>query len=94
MSEAVTVSGTPMLTLSDGGTAVYAGGSGTSALIFSYPVGTGDTSVSILEVTAVNLPNGTTVKNALGAAANLSIARSSLQFDTRPTGDEGHRIDP
>jgi hypothetical protein len=86
-----------MLTLSDGGTAVYAGGSGTSALIFSYPVGTGDTSVSIPEVTAINLPNGTTVKNALGAAANLSIAstaRSGLQFDTRPTGDERRRVDP
>lgn len=94
MSEAVTVSGTPMLTLSDGGTAVYTGGSGTSALIFSYPVGTGDASVSIPEVTAVYLPNGASVKNSLGAAANLSIARSSLQFDTRPTGDEGRRVDP
>ena len=39
MSEAVTVTGTPTLTLNDGGTATYAGGSGTSALTFSYTVG-------------------------------------------------------
>ena len=42
MSEAVTVNtsgGTPTLTLNDGGTATYTGGSGTNALTFSYTVG-------------------------------------------------------
>ena len=39
LSEAVTVAGgTPTLTLNDGGTATYTGGSGTSALTFSYTV--------------------------------------------------------
>ena len=33
--------GTPTLTLSNGGTASYTGGSGTNALIFSYTVGAG-----------------------------------------------------
>ena len=35
LNESVTVSGTPTLVLNDGGTATYAGGSGTSALTFS-----------------------------------------------------------
>ena len=40
LSEAVTVTGgTPTLSLSNGGTASYSGGSGTGALTFSYTVG-------------------------------------------------------
>ena len=35
--------GTPTLTLNDGGTATYSGGSGTNALTFSYTVGPGRT---------------------------------------------------
>ena len=46
MSEAVTVAGTPTLSLNDGGTATYIGGSGTSALTFSYTVSASDTAVS------------------------------------------------
>ncbi len=38
MSEAVNVTGTPTLTLNDGGTASYVSGSGTSTLVFSYTV--------------------------------------------------------
>src|SRR6202034_1057502 len=44
MSEAVTVNttgGTPTLTLNEGGQATYSGGSGTSALTFSYTVAAG-----------------------------------------------------
>ena len=52
-SEAVTVSGTPTLTLNDGGTATYTGGSGTNALTFSYTVAAGQ-NTSALAVTAVN----------------------------------------
>ena len=44
LSEAVTVAGgTPTLTLNDGGTATYTGGSGTNALTFSYTVAPGRT---------------------------------------------------
>ena len=38
MTEVVTVTGTPTLSLNDGGTATYTGGSGTGALTFSYTV--------------------------------------------------------
>ena len=38
MSEAATVTGTPTLTLNDGGTASYVSGSGSSTLVFSYTV--------------------------------------------------------
>ena len=54
LSEAVTVAGgTPTLTLNDGGTATYTGGSGTSALTFSYTVAAGQNTAD-LAVTAVN----------------------------------------
>ena len=44
LSEAVTVAGgTPTLTLNDGGTATYTGGSGSNALTFSYTVAPGRT---------------------------------------------------
>ena len=55
LSEAVTVAGgTPTLTLNDGGTATYTGGSGSNALTFSYTVGAGQNTAD-LAVTAVNL---------------------------------------
>ena len=85
MSEAVTVAGTPTLSLNDGGVATYTGGSGTSALTFSYTVGAGDGSVAALAIAGVNLPNGATIHNGAGAAANLSGAATTLsgvQIDT------------
>jgi hypothetical protein len=97
MSEAVTVSGTPQLMLSDGSTAIYTGGSVNNALIFSFTAGADETNVSVPEVAGVNLPHGATVKDALGAAANLSIAsiaRSGLRFDKRATGNESRHVDP
>ncbi len=84
LSEAVTVAGgTLTLTLNDGGTATYTGGSGTDALTFSYTVGAGQ-NTSDLTVTAVNL-NSATVKDGAGNAANLSLtglAQTGLQIDT------------
>jgi hypothetical protein len=84
LSEAVTVAGgTPTLTLNDGGTATYTGGSGTNALTFSYTVAGGQ-STADLAVTAVNLGTAT-VKDGAGNAANLSGAVTSpagtLQID-------------
>ena len=72
--------GTPTLTLNDGGTATYSGGSGTSALTFSYTVGAGQ-NTSDLTVTAVNL-NAATITDGAGNAANLS-----------PAGDQGRHAD-
>ncbi|WP_426424846.1 VPS10 domain-containing protein [Bradyrhizobium genosp. A] len=85
LSEAVTVAGgTPTLTLNDGGVATYSGGSGSSALTFSYTVAAGQNTPD-LTVTAVNL-NSATVKDAAGNAANLAGAvknpSGTLQIDT------------
>ena len=74
LNKAVTVTGTPTLTLNDGATATYTGGSGTSALTFSYTVAASDSTVPTLAITKVNLPSGATVKDAAGNAANLSGA--------------------
>ena len=61
-SEAVfvdTSGGTPTLSLSSGGAATYTGGSGTTALSFSYTVGASD-NASDLTITALNA-NGATL---------------------------------
>ena len=85
LNEAVTVAGgAPTLTLNDGGTATYSGGSGSGALTFSYTVAAGQTTAD-LAVTAVNL-NSATVANGAGTAANLTGAvtnlAGTLQIDT------------
>jgi hypothetical protein len=67
-----TTGGTPTLTLNDGGTATYTGGSGTGALAFSYTVAAGQ-NTSDLTVTALNL-NGGTIKDAAGNAAVVTGA--------------------
>ena len=78
-----TSGGTPTLTLNDGGTATYNGGSGTNALTFSYTVGAGQNTPDLM-VTAINL-DGATVQDGAGNAANLSLAglsQGSPQIDT------------
>ena len=94
LSEAVTVAGgTPKLTLNDGGTATYTGGSGTNALTFSYTVGAGQNTPA-LAATGINL-NSATVADGAGNAANLSLSgltQSGPQIDTSaPTGRRGRR---
>ena len=84
LSEAVTVaSGTPTLTLNDGGTATYTGGSGSTALTFSYTVASGQ-NTSDLSAIAVNL-GAATITDAAGNAADLSLNslnQSGPQIDT------------
>lgn len=83
-NKAVTVTGTPALSLNDGGTASYVSGSGTSALTFRTTVASTDKDTSALAVTGVNLPSGASIKDASGVAANLSGATktfSGLQID-------------
>jgi hypothetical protein len=86
MSEAVTVAGgMPTLTLNDGGTATYVGGSGEDALTFSYTVSAGQNTTD-LTVTTVNL-NGATIKDSSGNAAFLPGTLNptgTLQIDTTP----------
>ncbi|WP_428486956.1 hypothetical protein [Rhodopila sp.] len=78
-SKAVNVDATggmPTLTLNDGGTATYASGSSTNALVFDYITAAGQT-VPALAVTAANL-NGATVSDAAGNMANLTGAATAL----------------
>ena len=70
----VSVTGTPTLSLNTGGTATYAGGSGTNTLVFSYTVNSTDSTVSGLAITRANLPHGASIKDGAGNAANLSGA--------------------
>jgi hypothetical protein len=86
-SENVTVNttgGTPTLTLNDGGTATYTGGSGTGALTFTYTVAAGQNTPD-LAVTALNF-NGATIKDAAGNTAVVTGAATNpagtLQIDT------------
>jgi hypothetical protein len=76
--ESVTVTGTPTLTLNDGGTATYLAGNGTNALTFTYTVGSGDATGSALAITQANLPNGATITDGAGNAANLSGALTTF----------------
>ena len=79
--------GTPTLTLNDGGTATYTGGSGTNALTFSYTVGAGQ-NTSALAATAVNL-NSATITDGAGNAANLSLTGLTQSG----TADRHHHAD-
>ncbi|SEE85431.1 hypothetical protein SAMN05444161_7459 [Rhizobiales bacterium GAS191] len=85
-SAAVTVAGgVPTLALNDGGTASYVGGTGTTALTFSYTVAAGQ-NTSDLIVSSLNL-NNATIQDGAGSNANLSGATNYnpagiLQIDT------------
>ena len=71
------------LTLNDGGTATYSGGSGSNALTFSYTVAAGQNTAA-LAATAINL-NAATIKDGAGNVANLSLTgltQSGPQIDT------------
>lgn len=85
-SEAVTVSGTPTLSLNDGGKATYVGGTGSNTLTFKTTVAATDTDTAALAITGVNL-TGASIKDASGLAANLSGALKTftgLQVDVDP----------
>ncbi len=69
LSERVTITGTPTLALNNGGTATYAGGSGSDILTFKYTVGLNDSTVSALAVTAIGLLNGAGIKDVAGNTA-------------------------
>ena len=77
-SEAVTVTGTPQLTLETGTTdrtINYASGSGTSSLTFTYTVQAGDTTTDLdYNATTALGVNGGTIKDAAGNNATLTLA--------------------
>ena len=76
-TEAVTVVGTPKLTLETGGTDTdvdYAAGTGTTDLVFNYTIGAGNTSAD-LDYTAVGaLTAGTSIRDAAKNDATRTLA--------------------
>jgi len=76
-TEAVTVSGTPQLTLETGSTdrvLNYASGSGTDTLTFSYTIQAGDTSSDLTYVATDSLAlNSGTIKNSASTDAILTL---------------------
>jgi photosystem II stability/assembly factor-like uncharacterized protein len=68
---AVTVTGTPTLTLNSGGTAVYSIGSGTSTLTFSYTVAAGENSPDLDFTTTASLAG--TIKDVNGNFASDTL---------------------
>ncbi len=80
-----TSGGMPTLVLNDGGTASYTGGSGSTALTFSYTVAAGQNTADLI-VSSLAL-NGGTIIDGNGNAANLAGATNFnptgiLQIDT------------
>jgi len=78
LSEAVTVTGTPQLTLETGSTdrtINYSGGTGTSTLTFSYTIQAGDNSADLDYVATNSLAlNAGTIRDAAGNNAALTLA--------------------
>ncbi|WP_193788942.1 beta strand repeat-containing protein, partial [Zavarzinella formosa] len=75
--------GLPTLTLNDGATATYSGGSGTFALTFVYPIKPGDNTAD-LAVTKLNL-NGALLNGAVGADTSGATTNpaGTLAIDTK-----------
>lgn len=91
-SEAVTVTGTPVLALNSGGSAVYSSGSGSSSLLFNYTVGAGDEAddLDYNSVSALSLAGGGIIDGAgnaavpalpLPGAANSLAANKAIVID-------------
>ncbi|HEX3998714.1 MAG TPA: peptidylprolyl isomerase [Pirellulales bacterium] len=72
--EAVNVTGTPKLTLNDGGVASYVSGSGTSTLTFDYTVATGQNTADLdYASTGALALNGGTIKDSSDINAVLTL---------------------
>jgi hypothetical protein len=76
-NENLVVSGTPVLTLNDGGTANYVLGSGTKTLLFASTIAAGQNAAT-LAVTGATLPLGASIRDAVGNDANLAGAAASF----------------
>ena len=78
MSEIVDVTGTPVLSLNDGGGATYLSGSGTSTLVFSYTVGPEENTTALQLTGALS---GGSITDAAGNAAVISATKLPLQIN-------------
>ncbi|MBR1215856.1 Ig-like domain-containing protein [Bradyrhizobium sp. JYMT SZCCT0180] len=82
-TDAVDVTGIPVLTLNDGQVASYSGGTGTNTLTFSYTVAAGDNTPD-LKVLGIDL-NGGSIANTSGNAATLTGATADLHLNIDTT---------
>ena len=73
-SETVNVTGTPILTLNNGGTATYAAGTGTNSLTFNYSIAAGQNTPDLdqASVSALSL-NGGTIKDIANNDATITV---------------------
>ena len=79
-TEAVTVTGSPYLTLTIGSSAVnavYLSGSGTSALTFRYGIVSGDKDSNGVSLSSNVTLNGGSIKDAAGNSATLTFSAST-----------------
>ena len=78
-NEAVTVTGTPTITLSNSDVASYASGSGTTAIRFTTTVVSGDTASSDLSVSSIQTTaGGATMKDAQDNSVSTAITGGDL----------------
>lgn len=88
MSEAVTVTGTPSLQLSDGKTANYTSGSGGKTLVFTYDVGSEQT--TDLQIASINQSTGNSIADLAGNALSSTYTRDlKLKINPPPKGVHG-----
>src|SRR5262245_34518488 len=73
-NEAVTVAGTPTLSLNDGATAAYVGGSRSEERRVGTTCASSGTNTPAVDISGVNRPSGASIKDASGVAADLSGA--------------------
>jgi hypothetical protein len=91
MSEKVSVSGSPILLLNDGGTASYdPSHSSATALAFDYTVASGQVTTDLV-VSGIELASSSAIADLAGNAANLSGAGANLglEVNTKNTGPTG-----
>jgi hypothetical protein len=91
MSEPITVSGSPVLLLNDGGTASYdAVNSTATAAVFDYTVGASDHTTDLV-VSGIELPATSSIADLAGNGANLARAGANLglHVNTTKSGNPG-----
>jgi VCBS repeat-containing protein len=90
-SQSLTVAGTPVLLLNDGGTAAYDPVHSTPrALVFDYTVASGQVTTDLV-VSGIELPSRSAITDLTGNSVNLSGAgvNLGLQVNTKNTGSVG-----
>jgi len=78
MNRPMTVTGTPLLMLNNGGVATYSGGSGSSVLKFTHSLASARVHGSVVAITSVKQPGDVSIKDVAGNPPNLTGAKRSF----------------